>query len=274
MAITNFTTKDRVNPEIDRNAGASSSRTNTGPRPRLWQSEQTSPVEGPLDPPCLDERGRWAQEALPHMTVVPSQAQNLTAVGADVPAGSLGGTGLGGTHQTVDLQGHKAIGSIHSYADVSPLVATECVHDTEGWADKTSEAWHATTLSVTGDATRAGLSQTLGGSKRRTQPGAAANLSTGSAPALREARTASVDNFWARSGGGMSLRTSDLARSDPEPKGQVEGPYSNNARLIGSRWRYIERPKTGQPLYTDYYGPVCGGATSNYYGRSYHYAPQ
>eukprot|EP00983_Pelagomonas_calceolata_P100557 1158581-Pelagomonas_calceolata.AAC.7 len=115
------------------------------------------------------------------------QAQNLTAVGADVPAGSLGGTGLGGTHQTVDLQGHKAIGedcwdqisapgssgndpnvnlesvppqkgkrvflhqytclpmcfllnyvcyacnagSIHSYADVSPLVATECVHDTE-----------------------------------------------------------------------------------------------------------------------------------------------
>ncbi|KAF5836702.1 hypothetical protein DUNSADRAFT_5577 [Dunaliella salina] len=274
MAFTNFTTKDRHYPETGRNGGASSSRANTGPKPRLWQSEQTSPVEGPLDPPCLDKRGRWAQEALPHMTVVPSQAQHLTAVGADVPAGSLGSTGLGGTHRTVDLQGHKAVGGIHSYADVSPLVATECVHDTEGWADKTSEAWHATTLSMTGDAARAGLSQTLGGSIRRTQPREEASSTTRGVPAVREARNASVDNFWSRSGSGMSLRTSDLARSEMEPSGQVEGPYSNNARLIGGKWRYMERPKTGQPLYTDYYGPVCGGAMSNYYGRSYHYAPQ
>ena len=32
----------------------------------------------------------------------------------------------------------------------------------QGWADRTSEAWHATTLSKTADAKRAGLTQTLG----------------------------------------------------------------------------------------------------------------
>lgn len=46
--------------------------TPAGPAPRLWQSEQGTPVQGSVDPPCINSRGRWEQEAMPHIMVVPS----------------------------------------------------------------------------------------------------------------------------------------------------------------------------------------------------------
>ncbi len=48
------------------------------------------------------------------------------------------------------------------------------------------------------------------------------------------------------------LKAMDLQRAISLGKGIV--PSGPNAKLVGSRWKYIPRPAEGDVVYTDYYG--------------------
>lgn len=81
----------------------------------------------------------------------------------------------------------------------------------QGWADRTSEAWHGTTLSRTADAERAGLTQSMG-NRSTVERGSIKPSTTQSLKGThsiisptREARTASVDSFWWVCAGGWCV---------------------------------------------------------------------
>jgi len=271
---------------------------------RVWQSQE-SEVNPSVRPPFLDNAGKWVPDKVPGM-VVGSQAQPLTAPGAFTATGTLRGSQL--------AEGPKAIAAVYTYSDVSPAVNTECQHDALGWAGHTHKNWDPTVQKLrtarlhdpTEVATaRVSLTQgqeaMLSSSWSRSQahllksPASAPTTETlarsGVVPGDRRdpegpgnieaagIREASIANFWKRAGGvggggGWKLGAGDLARTQDDLNCRAV-PASHNARLVGSRWKYMERPVVGQALYTDFYGPVGGGqGTGDYYGRSWHHVPQ
>jgi hypothetical protein len=77
------------------------------------------------------------------------------------------------------------------------------------------------------------------------------------------ARVDSISTFWNRLNGAYNLKIKDITRIEELGKNVVAG--TPNCRLIGGRWRYLQRPVEGDTIYTDFYGR-CGDDPCNYYG--------
>ena len=68
-----------------------------------------------------------------------------------------------------------------------------------------------------------------------------------------------------------ALTNEDISRVRNDELGKQVVAGSPQSRLISGRWRHCANPVEGDPVYTDYYGPLGGGSQqSSYYGRSYH----
>ncbi|GAX76368.1 hypothetical protein CEUSTIGMA_g3814.t1 [Chlamydomonas eustigma] len=69
---------------------------------------------------------------------------------------------------------------------------------------------------------------------------------------------------------GRSLTAEDIARTKDLSLGQHVVPGSPNSRLVGGHWRHMPQPTVQEPMWTDYYGPLGGGADKCvFYGRKY-----
>jgi len=64
-----------------------------------------------------------------------------------------------------------------------------------------------------------------------------------------QARVDSISTFWNRLNGAYNLKINDITRIERLGKNAVPG--TPNCRLVGGRWRYLERPVEGDSIYTD-----------------------
>lgn len=221
-------------------------------------ARQATEYESKVHPPFLDKTGYWVQEALPTL-LAPSQTQNMTTTGRLDSTKGL-------------AQAARPIAAVHSYNDVSPVLTSEYTHD----PDKSEVAW-GNTINRRGrtgmpDSTPAPLTpmQTILTTQLIPEHMKRTTKDVGDA----KVRSESVGSFWNRQTDGTSLNVKDVGRIGDELSSHAVAG-SANSRLVGGKWRYLERPKDGGSLYTEFYGPVGGGETnSDYYGRSYKYLPQ
>ncbi|KAL6750382.1 hypothetical protein V8C86DRAFT_2813880 [Haematococcus lacustris] len=211
-------------------------------------------------PRFLSKKGHWVQSELSTL-VAESQAQPLTAT----PCVTTRLPGPGAGHAL------RPVTAVHSYNDVSPVCHADMVQDMD----------LDSTLHKDGEVARPRSAAPHGALVASQQARAAATIKAlrESSGALRgglelpepDVRQQSIKSFWQRqTGTAFALSISDLDRV--QELGRPIPPESPNTRLIGSRWRYIDRPLDGDLVYKDYYGRY-GPHLSDYYGRSYHIAP-
>jgi len=214
-------------------------------------------------PTFLSDSGKWVQEQMPGL-IAESQSQPLTAT-STLTATLPGGQGRPSRQL-------RPVTAVHSYHDISPVVSADHVADTDLDRSRVKESTLQRPFSAAPDLRASGHSSFGRGPKGMSLPNTSF-LDTDRTPMhLRnpDARSNSIKDFWARqSGSEFNLQIKDLQRQ--EILGKNVSPGSANCRLVGSRWRYIQRPVDGDVIYTDYYGR-CGSRLNDYYGRAYNTA--
>jgi hypothetical protein len=232
------TTRPQVGPNKPDSVGVNSlHRPSTAPIPSQYNKKNSDAHPGFLNP-----NGKWTQGALPYL-IAESQAQALTATGtltATLP-------GKHGANQPL-----RPLTTVYTYNDISPVATAQYVNDGEA-SDPVATLREPPKVM---DVTRpdgGGQSECLEWTAKST---------IGSA----DARIASVASFWNKLNGAYNLKICDTTRTELVGKNVVPG--TPNTRLIGGKWRYLQRPVEGDTVYTDYYGR-CGEDSCNYYGRKY-----
>jgi len=218
---------------------------------------QLTEWENKVHPPFLNGNANWVQEGLQDL-VAHTQTQALTTTGV-----------LDGTRGPV--QAPRAVAAVHSYNDVSPVLTSEYTRDT----DKTEVSWDATI-------NRRGLNGVHTPPMAPTPSNLDRTISSNRSPYATthsvqhigdpEARKRSVDSFWHRQGTAHHLKQRDVIRMEND-LGEHAVAGSANAKLVGGKWKYVERPTEGSHLFTEFYGRYSD-KHCDYYGRSYHYLPQ
>jgi hypothetical protein len=56
-----------------------------------------------------------------------------------------------------------------------------------------------------------------------------------------------------------NIKDEDISRIREQELGKQVVPGSPQARLVSGRWRHAAKPVVGDPVYTDFYGPLGGG---------------
>eukprot|EP00798_Chlamydomonas_sp_ICE-L_P021277 gene21277-28198_t len=221
-------------------------------------SGQGTHYEDKVHPPFLDKSGLWVQDAIPSL-IAPSHTQNLTTTGR-----------MDGSKGAVQLP--RPVAAVHTYNDVSPVLTSEHTRD----VGRTEVEWDNTInkRGLMGKPDSAPPPPTMMETVITTKLTPSHMLDKTKDMGNASVRKSNVESFWNRQTGGTHLELKDCKRiGDELSTHAVAG--SANARLVGGKWRYMERPVDGAVLFTEYYGPVAGGPqTSDYYGRTYHYLPQ
>ncbi|KAG1658523.1 hypothetical protein FOA52_009867 [Chlamydomonas sp. UWO 241] len=203
---------------------------------------QYNKVNSDAHPGFLNPNGKWTQDALPYL-IAESQAQALTATGT-LTATMPGKHGAG--------QPLRPLTTVYTYNDISPVATAQYVNDGEA-SDPVATLRAPPKVMDVSRPDGGGQSECLDWTAKST---------IGSA----DARIESVASFWNKLNGAYNLKISDVTRTELIGKNVVPG--TPNTRLIGGKWRYLQRPVEGDTVYTDYYGR-CGEDSCNYYGRKY-----
>lgn len=233
-------------------AGLSLRRPITAPVTRRFADGRLDP-----QPKILNQNGKWVQEEIPSL-IAESQAQPLTSTStftATLP-GSAAQRAL------------RPMTAVHTYNDVSPVCAADMVHDTDMEVTMVKDSTIGRPQSAVSGQLKASLAAASAPQVSSILSRTGKSGARGTNVDTPDVRRQSIGSFWARQAGTtFNLGISDLDRV--EELGRNVPPGSCNTRLIGSRWRYIQRPVEGDVIYTDYYGR-CGEKLDDYYGRQYH----